>query len=45
MDLNYDGGSWWGTFDKNNKNVLNRTLSNWQAVGKIIFSKPMLEVV
>lgn len=34
MDLNYDGGSWWGTFDKNNKNILNRTLSNWQAVGK-----------
>ena len=34
MDLNYDGGSWWGTFDKDNKNILNRTLSNWQAVGK-----------
>jgi len=34
MDLNYDGGSWWGTFDPNNKNILNRTLSNWQAKGK-----------
>ncbi|MDM1554094.1 MULTISPECIES: TonB-dependent siderophore receptor [Chryseobacterium] len=34
MDLNYDGGSWWGTFDSANKNVLNRTLSNWQAKGK-----------
>lgn len=34
MDLNYDGGSWWGTFDPANKNVLNRTLSNWQAKGK-----------
>ncbi|WP_288444529.1 TonB-dependent siderophore receptor [uncultured Chryseobacterium sp.] len=34
MDLNYDGGSWWGTFDANNKNVFNRTLSNWQAKGK-----------
>ncbi|WP_276875161.1 TonB-dependent siderophore receptor [Chryseobacterium joostei] len=34
MDLNYDGGSWWGTFDPNNKDILNRTLSNWQAKGK-----------
>jgi iron complex outermembrane receptor protein len=34
MDLTYDGGSWWGTFDPNNENVLNRTLSNWQAKGK-----------
>ncbi|MEH7890122.1 TonB-dependent siderophore receptor [Elizabethkingia meningoseptica] len=34
MDLDYDGGSWWGTFDSSNKNILNRTLSNWQAAGK-----------
>lgn len=34
MDMNYDGGSWWGTFDSQNSNIFNRTLSNWQAVGK-----------
>ncbi|MET3537043.1 TonB-dependent siderophore receptor [Chryseobacterium limigenitum] len=34
MDMNYDGGSWWGSFDTNNSNIFNRTLSNWQAVGK-----------
>ncbi|PIF43938.1 iron complex outermembrane receptor protein [Chryseobacterium sp. 52] len=34
MDMNYDGGSWWGTFDPNDKNIFNRTVSNWQAVGK-----------
>lgn len=34
MDMNYDGGSWWGTFDPADKNIFNRTVSNWQAVGK-----------
>ncbi|PTT77409.1 MULTISPECIES: TonB-dependent siderophore receptor [unclassified Chryseobacterium] len=34
MDLNYDGGSWWGSFDTKNSSIFNRTLSNWQAVGK-----------
>jgi iron complex outermembrane receptor protein len=34
MDMNYDGGSWWGSFDAQNSNIFNRTLSNWQAVGK-----------
>lgn len=34
MDMNYDGGSWWGSFDTTNSNIFNRTLSNWQAVGK-----------
>ncbi|MDH6251508.1 iron complex outermembrane receptor protein [Chryseobacterium sp. H1D6B] len=34
MDMNYDGGSWWGSFDTQNSSIFNRTLSNWQAVGK-----------
>ncbi|WP_261510410.1 TonB-dependent siderophore receptor [Chryseobacterium paludis] len=34
MDMNYDGGSWWGTFDPQNSSLFNRTVSNWQAVGK-----------
>lgn len=34
MDLKYDGGSWWGGFYGADPNVLSRSLSNWQAVGK-----------
>lgn len=35
MDLNYDGGSWWGDFrTPENPNLFTRDLSNWQAVGK-----------
>ncbi|MCT2563631.1 TonB-dependent siderophore receptor [Chryseobacterium herbae] len=34
MDMNYDGGSWWGGFSGSNPNILSRSLSNWQALGK-----------
>ncbi len=35
MDLNYDGGSWWGDFrTPSDPNIFSRDLSNWQAVGK-----------
>ncbi|WP_223608257.1 TonB-dependent siderophore receptor [Chryseobacterium sp. OSA05B] len=34
MDMNYDGGSWWGGFYGSNPNILSRSLSNWQALGK-----------
>jgi iron complex outermembrane receptor protein len=34
MDMNYDGGSWWGGFYGSDPNILSRSLSNWQALGK-----------
>lgn len=34
MDMNYDGGSWWGGFYGTDPNILSRSLSNWQAKGK-----------
>lgn len=34
MDLDYDGGSWWGGYYGTDPNILSRSLSNWQAEGK-----------
>ncbi|MGG5209460.1 TonB-dependent siderophore receptor [Chryseobacterium sp. MIQD13] len=34
MDMNYDGGSWWGGFYGSDPKILSRSLSNWQALGK-----------
>ncbi|MBB6371183.1 TonB-dependent siderophore receptor [Chryseobacterium shigense] len=34
MDMNYDGGSWWGGYYGSDPNILSRSLSNWQALGK-----------
>lgn len=34
MDVNHDGSNLWGSFDTTNPEIFNRTLGNWQAVGK-----------